>query len=253
MICCTFAGVLGSGFAATGVLGVGGASTLYSVGATYTPDLQTQREAAQGTRHVQHHAALSPDKPDEPSGRDDCEASWVSRLHSLRRRDHDAGGSHARNAAAAELNDGISQICAAMSWMAVDCAGAMRAGGGTFVAWIALRDEYVGGRVVDDQQLAQHLLTHGLGDAHALAVDVQFHEELKMRSEAGFGCSRRVLLGAEVHLDGAAGAFSRGLTEHCRDEAVQLRLLLGQVHQRDPRVWRWNKAHVAGVQGLDIL
>jgi hypothetical protein len=57
-----------------------------------------------------------------------------------------------------------------------------------------------------------------------------------------------VLLGAEVHLDGAAGAFSKRLTEHCRDEAVQLRLLIGQVYQRDPRVWRWNKAHVAGVQ-----
>ena len=135
----------------------------------------------------------------------------------------------------------------------MDCTGAMGAGCGTFVAWIALRDEYVGGRVVDDEQLAQHLLTHGLGDAHAFAVDIQFHEELKGRSVAGFGCCRRVLLGAEVHLDGAAGAFSRGLTEHCRDEAVQVRLLLGQVHQRDPRVWRGNKAHVAGVQRDDVF
>ncbi len=46
MICCTFAGVLGSDFAATGVLGVGGASTLYSVGAMYTPDLEMYYEAA---------------------------------------------------------------------------------------------------------------------------------------------------------------------------------------------------------------
>ena len=62
-----------------------------------------------------------------------------------------------------------------------------------------------------------------------------------------------MLLGAEEHLDGPAGAFSRGLTEHCRDEAVQVRLLLGHMHQHDPRVWRGNKAHVGGVQRLDIL
>ena len=189
---CTFAGVLGSGFAATGVLGVGAASTLYSVGGTYTPDLQPQCEGAQDTRHVQHHAVRSPDKPNEPRGRDDCVASWLRRLHSLRRRDHDAGGGHARNAAATELNDGIRQICAAMNCAAVDCAGAMGAWHGTFVARVALRDEYLGGSVVDGQQLAQHLLTHGLGDAHTLAVDIQFHEELGGGSEAGFGCNRRM-------------------------------------------------------------
>jgi hypothetical protein len=35
-------------------------------------------------------------------------------------------------------------------------------------------------------------LTHGLGDAHTLAVDIEFHEELGGGSEAGFGCNRRM-------------------------------------------------------------
>ncbi len=37
------------------------------------------------------------------------------------------------------------------------------------------------------------------------------------------------------------------------DDAVQVRLLLGHVHQHDPRVWRENKAHVGGVQRQDIV
>jgi hypothetical protein len=44
---------------------------------------------------------------------------------------------------------------------------------------VARRDEDVDGLVVDDEKFAQYFETHGLGDADALAIEVQLHEELQ--------------------------------------------------------------------------
>ncbi len=43
---------------------------------------------------------------------------------------------------------------------------------------IARCDENIDWLVVDDKQFLQYLVAHGLGDADALAVEVQLHEEL---------------------------------------------------------------------------
>jgi hypothetical protein len=44
---------------------------------------------------------------------------------------------------------------------------------------VTRRNEDVDGLVVDDEKFAQYFETHGLGDADALAIEVQLHEELQ--------------------------------------------------------------------------